>query len=308
MQKRWLGLILPLVFGLTACSERPRTSRSQPLVLEGRPAEAAPFAAVALLRRDSAQEWFAFCSGVLLAPTEVVTAAHCSVDSDGTLHQPEAVLVVAGDSRPEAPGARRLVVQSIAVLPGFDGKAMGRQPDGLIRPAAARDLAVWTLAQPVTAPVAVLLQTSAGEEFLRDGEAITITGFGQRDPWESPWASHEFAVAQTPFRLRVTLAARERVRIDGRAELRTISHDVAGLTAGEFYAGGTLRPDTCKGDSGSGAFVTAADGSLRLVGITSRGTARCGDGGVYTFVPAFTDWLSGKIPGLRLERRAGLVN
>jgi MYXO-CTERM domain-containing protein len=52
-------------------------------------------------------------------------------------------------------------------------------------------------------------------------------------------------------------------------------------SAKEFLAGGSGK-DTCLGDSGGPAFARAADGSLRLVGVTSRGFPECGEGGIYT--------------------------
>ncbi|MEM7151193.1 MAG: S1 family peptidase [Myxococcota bacterium] len=56
----------------------------------------------------------------------------------------------------------------------------------------------------------------------------------------------------------------------------------------EFFAGGGGM-DSCQGDSGGPAIVTLADGTRRLVGITSRGSDPCGNGGFYgTPFPALT--------------------
>ncbi|MCH9682919.1 MAG: S1 family peptidase [Deltaproteobacteria bacterium] len=56
----------------------------------------------------------------------------------------------------------------------------------------------------------------------------------------------------------------------------------------EFFAGGDGR-DSCQGDSGGPAIVRLSDGTLRLAGITSRGSSPCGDGGFYgTPFPALT--------------------
>ena len=48
----------------------------------------------------------------------------------------------------------------------------------------------------------------------------------------------------------------------------------------EFTAGGSGE-DTCPGDSGGPAFVVLPDGTRRLAGITSRGGKPCGKGGYY---------------------------
>ena len=59
----------------------------------------------------------------------------------------------------------------------------------------------------------------------------------------------------------------------------------------EFFAGGNDH-DSCQGDSGGPAFVRLPDGTLRLAGITSRGSDPCGDGGFYgTPYPALC-WLA----------------
>ncbi|MCA9655543.1 MAG: S1 family peptidase [Myxococcales bacterium] len=48
----------------------------------------------------------------------------------------------------------------------------------------------------------------------------------------------------------------------------------------EFFAGGDDK-DSCQGDSGGPAIVRLSDGTLRLAGITSRGSDPCGKGGFY---------------------------
>lgn len=58
----------------------------------------------------------------------------------------------------------------------------------------------------------------------------------------------------------------------------------------EFYAGGDDR-DSCQGDSGGPAFVRLPDGSVRLAGITSRGSNPCGKGGYYGAPYAALCWL-----------------
>jgi secreted trypsin-like serine protease len=70
----------------------------------------------------------------------------------------------------------------------------------------------------------------------------------------------------------------------------------------EFVAGAPfLDRDSCNGDSGGPAYVHA-QGGWYLVGATSRATAStvrpCGDGGIYTRVRAFDDWIR-SIPGAK---------
>lgn len=68
----------------------------------------------------------------------------------------------------------------------------------------------------------------------------------------------------------------------------------------EFVAGAPfLDRDSCNGDSGGPAYVESDDGWF-LAGATSRATASafrpCGDGGIYTRVHSFADWVR-SVPG-----------
>jgi secreted trypsin-like serine protease len=68
----------------------------------------------------------------------------------------------------------------------------------------------------------------------------------------------------------------------------------------EFVAGAPfLDRDSCNGDSGGPAYV-ASGGKWFLAGATSRATAsavrRCGDGGIYTRLDAFDEWVR-SVPG-----------
>jgi secreted trypsin-like serine protease len=70
----------------------------------------------------------------------------------------------------------------------------------------------------------------------------------------------------------------------------------------EFVAGAPfLDRDSCNGDSGGPAYVASGDAWF-LAGATSRATAsairRCGDGGIYTRISAFEDWVR-SVPGGR---------
>ncbi len=60
----------------------------------------------------------------------------------------------------------------------------------------------------------------------------------------------------------------------------------------EFYAGGGYR-DSCYGDSGGPAFTMLANGSVRLLGITSRPAhgKNCGYGTIFGTILSATDWL-----------------
>jgi Trypsin len=64
---------------------------------------------------------------------------------------------------------------------------------------------------------------------------------------------------------------------------RAVATKITKLSEGglEFYAGGDGK-DSCDGDSGGPAFTRLEGGSLRLVGLVSRGAENCGVGGIYS--------------------------
>lgn len=94
------------------------------------------------------------------------------------------------------------------------------------------------------------------DEVMQQGQEIILVGFGEDPDAASPANS---------------LGVKRKVTT-------TISRfSELGL---EFFAGGD-GSDSCQGDSGGPAIVRLPDGTLRLAGITSRGSDPCGNGGFY---------------------------
>lgn len=48
---------------------------------------------------------------------------------------------------------------------------------------------------------------------------------------------------------------------------------------------------SCNGDSGGPVFIKNLAGQLELIGVTSRGDERCQIFGIYSFLPAFSEWI-----------------
>lgn len=111
--------------------------------------------------------------------------------------------------------------------------------------------------------------TSQGEwdDAMRKGQEVILVGYGE-DP-------------------QITSLDK------GLGTKRTVSTKISRFSelGLEFYAGGEDR-DSCQGDSGGPAFVRTRDGTLRLAGITSRGSNPCGKGGYYGVPYAALCWLA----------------
>src|SRR5262245_57967540 len=109
------------------------------------------------------------CTGVVIAPTKVLTAAHC-------LARPSAMHVIANRVSLAAPGRDVLAVSRFTTAPGWTGSGF------------ASDLAVLNLSTPTTAPPIRLPTSGEDAEYAHAGSALETAGFGMRNPlaWGKP--------------------------------------------------------------------------------------------------------------------------
>jgi len=196
------------------------------------------------------------CSGTLVAPNVVVTAAHC----------------VAGGC------SKRIFVGEDLAFPG-DGQVIEVQ-DAVAhphyqQPSPTEDLAVLILSEAVD----VRPRAIAGAHVLQEAATVRLAGYGNTDVFSSGGYGRRRIVD-------VPLASTD---AKYGADQQT-----------EFVAGAPfLDRDSCNGDSGGPAYIQFGDGWY-LAGATSRATASsirpCGDGGIYTSVSAYEDWVR-SVPG-----------
>jgi secreted trypsin-like serine protease len=199
-----------------------------------------------------------FCGGVAVAPTTVLTAAHCLADDvlGAPPTQVRDLKVIAGRTDLLSGDGEEVAVQDARVNPGYDAVTN------------AGDFAVLTLAQPLPQS-AVVTMAAAGDPAYTPGTEALVSGWGDTSGVGS--YAHSLHGARVHVLADDLCAKAYPGGPDGAYRADSM------LCGGEAGGG----PDACQGDSG-GPLVAGG----RLIGLVSWGSGcgRPGNPGVYTRV------------------------
>ncbi len=254
-----LLLLVGITVTMVACSPPSGPEVNGQIVSTGRPiiggtADTAQ-AHMAVVALTPGPNWSAFCSGTLITPTVVVTAAHC-LEGRSTSD----VQVFFGNNIFQSGDYRQ--VSEVLVHPDYDPQQT-TSDIGLLRLASAAPSSVT----PIPA-----LPSSNGLSSSDQGATITFAGFGL-DEYNNSGV---------------------KLTVDGSIGIvcpgpQACSYGSAYVVARAIGYSNSSGP--CNGDSGGPAFITRG-GQEYLAAVTSYGDQNCSQYGVSTMVQSYESWIN----------------
>lgn len=228
-------------------------------IIGGTPAPANAYPFTVFVEHNSGS--LAWCAGSLIAPTVVLTAAHCIY----RFPLSQARLWVGANHLVDDFGDEIEIIGFIA------------HPD--YEEFSTNDLAVIILAEPSSVPP-IRLASAVHANLATPGRPLTAVGWGVQDVTDEDIVNDLTEVTVPVVDDATCVAA-----------LAATGSPIAVVPATMICAGGE-GVDTCKWDSGGPLFGVDAAGRFVQLGITSWGDGCAVTPGVYTEVAAFSDWLS----------------
>jgi secreted trypsin-like serine protease len=241
---------------LAACAQQGAGER--PAAIVGGTTDDGDPAVVALIRQGRTGE--EICTGEIISPTTVLTAAHCvAPDPQTGASAWDTFSVVLGTDTRQS--SQRVPVSSVHYDPQWMGTPDPAQsPEG-----AGHDVGVALLAQPIPnitpLPVSTAPMTQA-----QVGQPVRLVGYG---------------ITDGTFQM-------------GDGVKRQVTTSLVQILTGVLYIG-RAGQQGCQGDSGGPALMRNGAQEV-IVGLTSSGDNACTRGGYYTRLDTVTSFLTPYLP------------
>lgn len=250
MMRRLLGLALSSSSILCACGPASGPSTIQEAtgaIIDGAPAAPGDFPNTGAL----VVEGDVWCTGTLIAPGVVLTAAHCIQSYELPGGQPPSFTLALDVGDAYAAGL-------------YEGTGMLAHED--YDPNAwydANDIGLVFLAEHPAGSSHELLPSPAEGASLAIGDGIDIAGYGQTD--EDIWGS--------------------------AGVLYAAHTELTDLGTNDITIGGPGQPQGCFGDSGGPSFLAVGGGRRVVGVVSAGVGEGCGDGEIHTRVDPYLDWV-----------------
>lgn len=251
---RWIAL-----FGLIAACGDLEYGTAESEVIGGKVTLPGEFPGVGALMYDFGNGPEAGCTGTLIAPDAVLTAAHC-VDPElvgNTING----FTLALDTHAGAPAitpVKTTFKHDLFTLDGVSGEGLGE----------AHDVGIVLLMAPITEVAPVKMPRPVDSPQILADMDLQIVGYGK------------------------TTVDGNDVGVMFDAQTKLVSLDATEIQVGA----GSPQPQNCNGDSGGPGFATVG-GQRRVIGIVSRSFSgfECTMGGIDTRVDAYLDFIHSKV-------------
>jgi secreted trypsin-like serine protease len=239
-QRRLPAVLSGAILALALCAPAAASASggAQASIVGGQPATIEQFPYLAYIEAGNEHSGFA-CTGTVVAPRVVLTAAHCVEDVEtGTFSKPGEYAIAIGVANPkQAQPENVFEVVATHVFPSFD--------PGVVH----GDAAVLILSRPTTVP-ALAIAGPAEAALYEGGATVSVAG----------WGVTQAQNRQAPANMRTTTMT---VQKDSTCRRKTkgFYKDYSGAVQLCLLATPKKKSGTCFGDSGGPAVATRADGT-----------------------------------------------